>query len=115
MEIIKRYIPANLEEALLELNKVILDSIRLDIITTNISHIHYHFSLGMLIRNKWRLWKQSTLTSYFNKLGITHADDMSSIILEAYFAKLRNQPFNLEDKIKYYQNFWEKQGEQNES
>ena len=51
-----------------------------------------HSSAGMFIRNQWQLWwnkeaeikqwnkKQPKLNAWFETIGISHADDISSII-----------------------------------
>ena len=72
----------------------------------NISSLH--MGLGMWIRNNWGLWKkEGPLVKYFNDLGIFHPDDMSGIILTSYWRHLHNQPIELEQQIRYYQQYWE--------
>lgn len=66
-----------------------------------------HMGFGMWIRNNWRLWGGSRLSKYFNDLGVYHPDDMSEIILDSYHRHLNNKEINLEEQIKYYQNYWE--------
>ena len=44
-----------------------------------------HFSLGIWMRNNWRLWGNSRLKNYFNEQGIHHPDDMSGVILQCYY------------------------------
>lgn len=69
-----------------------------------------HFGCAMGVRNSWGLWKKNKLTSYFNHLGIFHADDMSSIIFTSLHRRLNNKPLRLRKQIKYYKNYWIKQG-----
>jgi hypothetical protein len=52
----------------------------------------YHDGLGRWIRNKWGLWQNSRLAGEFKNMGITHADDMSGIILRAWHRSLNNKP-----------------------
>ena len=41
-----------------------------------------HHKFGMSLRNDWSLWeKDMPLVKWFNERGISHADDMSAIIL----------------------------------
>lgn len=67
-----------------------------------------HFDIGMKLRNDWELWHGSSLAKWFNEKGIYHADDMSSIILLAYYRKVNNKDIMLDKQIKEYRNHWEK-------
>jgi len=70
-----------------------------------------HFSSGMSMRNSWGLWdKTSPLNKYFNSIGISHADDMSSIIYASFHRKMNGKPILLEQQIKFYQDYWKKKG-----
>lgn len=66
-----------------------------------------HLGFGMWMRNNWRLWGGSRLSKHFNDLGIYHPDDMSGIILTSYHRYLNNKEINLNEQIKYYQDYWE--------
>ena len=61
----------------------------------NIKPNELHYSLGRYLRNGLGLWSGSKLKTYFKKLGLFHPDDMSSIILDAFCAKLIDKPFDL--------------------
>lgn len=81
----------------------------------------HHFS-GQFLRNSYFLWwweghkydswpmSQPPISEYFYSIGITHADDMSSIILKSAYRKYNKIPIDLEDQVKYYQDFWKKNG-----
>lgn len=72
--------------------------------------IKFHMSLGLWIRNNWKLWNQNTpLSKYFNDLEIFHPDDMSGIIITSYWRYLNGKPINLESQIEYYKNYWDTQ------
>ncbi len=108
-----KYKPKNLDEAIYQLDRVFHDSIK--------SHIHdmsedeflskSHMSTGMWIRNNWGLWKGRGLAKYFNKLGIYHPDDMSSIILRSYHRHLYDKSYDLDCQIAFYQDYWKKMEE----
>jgi len=68
--------------------------------------IKYHMGLGMGLRNGWGLWAGSRLSRYFNRMGVEHPDDMSGIIFDALWCRIHEKPFNLEQRIKYYQDYW---------
>jgi len=101
-------VPSNLEQALEILEG--MDKKDKDYIAKKGSpSVHHGF--GTWIRNNWSLWEKDTpIVIWFNKQGIRHADDMSGIILEAFERKLKNEPFDLQAKIKYYRDYWVKAG-----
>ena len=63
----------------------------------------------MGMRNAWGLWGDSPLSRYFARLGIYHADDMSSIINEAFSRKVRGMEIKLDELVKYYREYWAKE------
>lgn len=79
-----------------------------------------HFMAGMFLRNSWKLWWQNNkmwkgepkplLNAWFNSIGITHADDMSSIILTSFHRSLNGKTLNVESQVRRYQKHWKKQG-----
>lgn len=73
-----------------------------------------HHTFGRWIRNNWKLWEKGALVKYFNDLGVTHPDDMSSIVIEYVWCSLRKEPFDLNEKVIKIQNYW-KQQDVNES
>lgn len=81
------YIPKNMEECLLQLDKVLNEVSKNEIkgLSNEGEMSRYHFGLGMWIRNNWGLWGGSRLQVYFNNYGITVPDSMSGIILSFYF------------------------------
>ena len=64
--------------------------------------VRTHHNAGREIRNKWGLWNNSRLSSWFNRRGIKHPDDMSGIILTSYYRRIHNYPTKLEEQIKHY-------------
>ncbi len=103
------YKPKNLNESIILLNKIHNDSIKNEIrnMTENDFIGNSHLGLGMWIRNNWKLWKKSELSTYFNEIGISHPDDMSGIILTSYYRNLNDKPIELNELILYYQKYWE--------
>lgn len=104
------YIPQNLEECFLELDKILKPK---DI--SNFKNLKeekdvslYHHGLGTWLRNNWYLWGGSRLSKYFNNLGIYHPDDISSIILVSYYRYLNQQEIKLDEQINYYKDYWAK-------
>lgn len=75
--------------------------------------VNYHHGfgtwIGTWIRNEFGLWTDGKLVSYFNGIGIYHADDMSGIILTSMWRKLHCKDIRLEEQIKWYRDFWTNQ------
>ncbi|MFO7658836.1 MAG: DUF6794 domain-containing protein [Bacteroidales bacterium] len=66
-----------------------------------------HFSTGLWIRNNWiRGNKNPDLVNYFDKQGINHPDDISSIILTSLHRKLNNKDIDLNGQISLYKSYW---------
>lgn len=85
------YIPRDLGECLVELDKVIDDVQKQEMRTlaSGDDMIRYHRGLGTNLRNRWGLWKGSRLQRYFSDRGVTGAEDMSVVILQHYYDWLR--------------------------
>jgi len=106
------YIPRDLEDCFVQLKKLLKpEDIEKMKAGTEDAMSYYHFGLGMGMRNSWGLWGGSRLAKWFNAQGITHADDMSAIILVSFWRHLNEKPINLEQQVKYYQDYWKGQNE----
>lgn len=81
-----------------------------------------HHAGGQFIRNQWQLWwheghgypgwsgKKPKLNAWFNGLGITHADDMSSIIMTCLYRNLKGQEYEVDKQVEKYKEFWKGEG-----
>jgi hypothetical protein len=101
-------VPENLENAITKLEQILSEedlSIFRD--TDEVDLYLYHHGLGRAIRNKWQLWYASKLACFFKAKGITHPDDMSSIILTSLHRKLNRKDIKLECQIQKYKDYWE--------
>ena len=80
------YIPANLGECFVELDKKLSEIDRKEMreLPKRDNMIRYHHALGMWLRNNWGLWGGSRLQKYFFDRGVNHPDEMSSVILFHY-------------------------------
>ncbi len=104
------YIPKNLQDAIeyLDCQWSESDKIAFQNKDENTAVTELHFGTGMGIRNGWELWKgKNRISRYFRSKGISHPDDMSSIILTSFHRKLNNKPIDLNSQIDYYRNYWE--------
>lgn len=104
------YIPHDLEDALLEVDRIMGEKGRSEVreVKSNYEMAAYHLGLGMWIRNNWGLRAGSQLSHYFNRIGIENADDMSGIILDSYWRRLHDKPLDLEGQVRRYQDYWKK-------
>ena len=80
------YIPANLGECFVELDKQLseIEKKEMKAQPSRDDMIAYHLGLGMWMRNNWGLWGGSRLRKYFTDKGIEHPDHMSGVILDYY-------------------------------
>lgn len=70
----------------------------------------FHHTLGEDIRNNWSMWEENTpLVNSFKQIGITHADDMSGIILVSAWRQLNKKAIKLQEQVKTYQEYWLKE------
>lgn len=84
------YIPFDIYDCINQLDSFWSDSIKAE--HKSMSEEEFvtqtHFGMGLSIRNSWGLWKGSRLSKYFNDIGISHPDYMSSTILKNYHRHL---------------------------
>lgn len=88
-----RYIPKDLGDALVQLDKELsaIDRNEMAALSKREEMISYHFGLGTWMRNNWGLWSTSRLQKYFMDKGVTHPEDMSSVILYHYWDWLQGK------------------------
>ena len=98
------YIPPDLDSALDELDRILTPAFREELKAVPPKDMTlYRGQLGLWIKNKWGLWSASPLRSYFKMRGLNHADDMSALILDAYWCHLQGSSPDLPALEKYYQ------------
>ncbi len=80
------YIPKDLGECFVELDKLLkdVDKKEMQTLPKREDMIKYHMGLGMWMRNNWGLWGGSRLQKYFADRKINHPDNMSSVVLYFY-------------------------------
>jgi hypothetical protein len=62
---------------------------------------------GGWIRSNW-LVAGSGLAAHFHQMGITHVEDMTSIILTSYHRYLNQKPVGLDEQVKIHIAHWAK-------
>ena len=66
-----------------------------------------HANIGMWIRNNWGLWAETgPLHADLKSKGFIHADDMSGVILRAFYFESKNQTFNVDEYSKECVEYW---------
>jgi hypothetical protein len=70
--------------------------------------IQQHHQLGRTYRNLWSLWDRTTpLVNFMNTTyGISHADDISGLILRSLEHKVKGTTFDIEAKVNEYKAHW---------
>jgi len=104
----KEVIPTTLEEAHLQLERQFPkeELAKIDAMKSEDEMIQYHSGLGMGMRNGWGLWTGSPLAQHMRKLGFTHPDDMSGVILETFWCKRHGKDFRLKERAVFYAAYW---------
>lgn len=69
-----------------------------------------HHNLGQRMRNAWGLWSMDS--ELFRKIAgetcLSHADDISGLILTATYRKFNDQEFNIREEAAMYHDHWRK-------
>jgi len=88
-----RYIPKDLGECFVELDKLLNEVNRKEMsaLKDRSEMGQHHLGLGMWLRNNWGLWGGSRLQKYFTDRGVTHPDNMSGVILDHYYDWLHGE------------------------
>ena len=100
-------VPMNLEEAV-NLIKSEMPSDFVEFVKKS-SPSGVHFGLGMQIRNDWSLWDlENPLVKWFDKeYGITHADDISGLILDCVWQDIKGLPRRDREQADKTKKYWE--------
>ena len=61
--------------------------------------IQFHHGWGMGLRNGLGLWGDSKVAQAFRKLGVSHADYMSGILMNAFWQRVHDQPLGIEEAV----------------
>jgi len=103
------YIPANLEEAFLELDDLSPEgaiqkftNAPEDIVATKL-----HFGLGRWISVYWNFIEGSRYVEYLRQLGITDPDHMIQFTIVSYHRHKNNKPLDVEGQVAKYKDLRE--------
>lgn len=97
------YIPKDIDEAIDTLDTILSaedKQFATDSLSLEAFRVGTHLGLGMWIRNNWGLWGGSRLQRYFRDRRVFHPDDMSGVILKAYYKKkIQGLEYSAEEDI----------------
>lgn len=93
------YIPADLAECFVELNKKISKESKAKFkgMSEAEAAIKLHFSLGRWIWHNWSFYEGSRLSVYLNKVGVHHPEDMARLIIVTYHRYLNKKPLEVKE------------------
>jgi hypothetical protein len=96
------YIPSNIDDCFLQLNKIMSYTAKKEFAAKKEHHVigEYHLGLGLLMRNNWGLWNGSRLSHYFNELGVSHPESMSSVIMISYHRYLNKKDIRFQEQLR---------------
>lgn len=103
--------PRDLPEALAMVEQWLRDqNLWKQLSTMEMTDFHYlHFSFGRTMRNEMGLWRAETpLVVWFEKTyGLSHADDIYSIIMTSLYNKAQGLPMGVEERIEKHRRYWD--------
>ena len=93
------YIPKNLDDALLQLDKLTSPESRIKFksIPEDSVCMYMHNRLGQWIILNWGFYGGSRLSHYLRSAGITYPDDMADFLILAYHRKLNDKPVAIKE------------------
>lgn len=93
------YIPKNLDEAMVELDKKIGPDMQAKIraIPQDTVCQLLHHRLGQWMIMNWSFYEGSRLAHYLRTAGVTFPDDMADFLILAYHDHLNGRPFSIKD------------------
>lgn len=111
MKVNENIVPSTIEKAV-ELIVNSLEPQDIEIILKAQNSYGCHFGIGRYFRNSWSLWendsplKRDAVRTY----KIAHADDISGLILEWVFCKVKNISFNPQEYVERFHKHWAQYG-----
>lgn len=101
--------PKTIEECMVALGSMLSPEDKAEIVKMKKDDLSWlHHGLGRWMRNNWDLWQGGPLVDHMTSLGFQHPDDMSQSIIVEYWNRVNNKPSQLQEDIKRYAAYWEK-------
>ncbi len=98
------YIPKNLDDALLQLDKIISpeSQAKIRVIPEDSVCLALHQRLGQWIILNWGFYGGSRLSHYLRSAGVSFPDDMADFLILAYHHKLNAKPVSIKELAVYF-------------
>jgi Domain of unknown function (DUF6794) len=98
------YIPVDLEDAFVELERLssAADIDKYRKATEETVRDKLHFGLGRWMMYNWGFYMGSRLSHYLKNLGLEHPDDMAKFLLVSWHRHLNEKPLEIEEQVVYY-------------
>ncbi len=95
------YIPEDIGDAFLQLNKLIDTSSKnkFKAAPEEAAVRKLHFSLGRWMIYNWQFYDGSRLSHSLKQLNIHHPDDMARVIIRSYHRYLNKSPLNIKEQV----------------
>ncbi|GAB4493989.1 MAG: hypothetical protein OHK0019_19150 [Saprospiraceae bacterium] len=93
------YIPKNLDDAMLQLDKIISveSQNKIKAIPEDSVCLKLHYRLGQWMILNWGFYGGSRLSHYLRSAGVTFPDDMADLLILAYHRKLNGKPVSIKE------------------
>lgn len=95
------YIPKDLTDAFVQLNKLIDKESKAKFISMPeedaVSKLH--FSLGRWMIINWAFYEGSRITVALNEMGVHHPDDMAQFLIRSYHRSLNERPIDVKGQL----------------
>jgi len=98
------YIPLNIEEAMLELDRLTDDKVAKSLLELHEDSIasKLHFNLGRWMQINWGLEEGSRLAYYLKSRGLSFPDDMEDLLIRCWYRHLNKQALDDQKLIDTY-------------
>jgi len=95
------YIPKDLGDAFISLNKLIDEDTRIEFKNApeEIVARKLHFSFGRWMIYNWGFYEGSRLSHYLNEVGVYHPDDMARFLIITYHRNLNRRQLNVKELV----------------
>ena len=110
------YIPKDMTDAFLELDKLSSPDSKLKIIEGEEEIVTQRLSMGlgkwMIVH--WNFYEGSRMSHYLKTMGVSHPDDMAQYVIGSYFRYLKDAPLDLEERaVSFFKKRKKEQDERN--
>ncbi len=93
------YIPKNLDDAMLQLDKLISPDAQAKVRTVpeDSACMRLHHRMGQWIILNWGFYGGSRLSHYLRSAGVSYPDDMADFLIIAYHRHLNKKPYSIKE------------------